>query len=284
MAHHFVCLTFDYDNTSAKIAAGMTTPTAISRGEFGVVGTERLLALLRLHGIATTWFIPGHSIESYSASCARIVEAGHEIGHHGWTHRTPVSLSQEEEERELVRGNEAIVRLAGRSARGYRSPSWDLSPHSIALLLKHGFVYDSSLMDHDYLPYQAREGDVVTLQEPICHGTDTTLVEMPISWSLDDYPAFEYSYSDNMLQQGLMNARLVGENWFDDFAYMRDHHDWGVLTYTFHPHIIGRGHRMMMLERLIDRLADAGATFLTMERAVEEYRRRFPSGRSEPGR
>jgi peptidoglycan/xylan/chitin deacetylase (PgdA/CDA1 family) len=87
-----------------------------------------------------------------------------------------------------------------------------------------------------------------------------------------------------MLQQGLMNARLVGENWFDDFDYMRQHHDWGVLTYTFHPHIIGRGHRMMMLERLIDRLTQAGATFLTMERAVEEYRRRFPDGRSEPGR
>jgi peptidoglycan/xylan/chitin deacetylase (PgdA/CDA1 family) len=284
MAQHFVCLTFDYDNTSAKIAAGMTTPTAISRGEFGVVGTERLLALLRLHGIATTWFIPGHSIESYPDSCARIVEAGHEIGHHGWTHRTPVSLSREEEERDLIRGNEAILRLAGRPARGYRSPSWDLSPHSIALLLKHGFVYDSSLMGHDYLPYQAREGDVVTLQEPIRHGKDTSLVEMPISWSLDDYPAFEYSYSDNMLQQGLMNARLVGENWFDDFAYMRDHYDWGVLTYTFHPHIIGRGHRMMMLERLIGRLAEAGALFVTMERAVEEYRRRFPSGRAEPGR
>jgi hypothetical protein len=87
-----------------------------------------------------------------------------------------------------------------------------------------------------------------------------------------------------MLQQGLMNARLVGENWFDDFAYMRDHYDWGVLTYTFHPHIIGRGHRMMLLECLIGRLAEAGAIFVTMERAVEEYRQRIASGPGEPGR
>ena len=57
-----------------------------------------------------------------------------------------------------------------------------------------------------------------------------------------------------------MNARLVGENWFADFAYMRDHYDWGVLTYTFHPHVIGRGHRMMMLERLIEQARDAGAS------------------------
>jgi peptidoglycan-N-acetylglucosamine deacetylase len=284
MPRHIVCLTFDFDAISGFIARGMTTPTPISRGEFGVVASARILALLERFAIKSTWFIPGHTVETYPAACRKVVEAGHEIGHHGWTHRTPVSLSLEEEERELVRGNGAILRLAGRPARGYRSPSWDLSPHSIALLLKHGFVYDSSLMGHDYLPYQAREGDVVSLHEPLRHGTDTALVEMPISWSLDDYPAFEYSYSDNMLQQGLMNARLVGENWFEDFAYMRDHYDWGVLTYTFHPHIIGRGHRMTMLERLIDRLVEAGATFVTMERAVEEYRLRFPSGRGEPGR
>ena len=117
-----------------------------------------------------TWFIPGHTIESYPGTCGAVVAAGHEIGHHGWTHRIPASLSREGEERELIRGNEAIRKLTGRKARGYRSPSWDLSPHSIELLLKHGFVYDSSLMGHDYLPYQARDGDVVKLEEPLIHG------------------------------------------------------------------------------------------------------------------
>ena len=71
-----------------------------------------------------------------------------------------------EEEADLVRANEAIVRLAGRKARGYRSPSWDLSEHTVDLLLRHGFQYDSSLMGADYLPYRARRGDVATLGEP----------------------------------------------------------------------------------------------------------------------
>jgi peptidoglycan-N-acetylglucosamine deacetylase len=213
-----------------------------------------------------------------------VVEAGHEIGHHGWTHRVPASLSREEEERELIRGNEAIRKLTGRNARGYRSPAWDLSPYSIELLLAYGFVYDSSLMGHDYLPYQARDGDVVTLEAPIVYGPDTALVEMPISWSLDDYPAFEYARMAAAIQPGLMNARLVGENWLDDFLYMHDHYDWGVLTYTFHPHVIGRGHRLMMLERLIRELRAKGAQFMTMEQAVAEYRRQYPQGRSERGR
>ena len=81
-----------------------------------------------------------------------------------------------------------------------------------------------------------------------------------------------------------MNAGLVGENWFGDFRYMAEHYDWGVLTYTFHPHVIGRGHRLIMLEGLIEKLAGAGARFVTMEQAVDEYRARYPNGRSERGR
>jgi len=284
MPQHFVCLTFDLDNTSGSIARGATTPTMISRGDFGMVGTERLLALLARTGIAATWFIPGHTIESYPASVVAVHAAGHEIGHHGWTHRAPASLSREEEARELARGNAAIRSLTGRNARGYRSPSWDLSEYSIGLLLEHGFTYDSSLMGHDYLPYQARDGDVADLEAPLRHGSDTALVEMPISWSLDDYPAFEYSHTRSGVLPGLMNAELVGANWLADFSYMAANYDWGVLTYTFHPHVIGRGHRMAMLEGLIENLRAGGAVFVTMEQAVAEYRVRYPHGRSERGR
>ena len=283
MARHFVCLTFDLDNASGAIARGLTTPTMISRGDFGVVGTERILKLLGAHGIESTWFIPGHTIESNPACAASVVEAGHEIGNHGWTHRIPASLGREVEERELLRGNEAILKLTGAEPRGYRSPAWDLSPYSIKLLLAHGFVYDSSLMGHDYLPYQARQNDTVELEAPIVYGADTALVEMPISWSLDDFPVFEFMRSKNAVQPGLQNAGLVLENWLDDFAYMKEHYAWGVLTYTFHPHVIGRGHRMVMLAKLIERLGEAGASFVTMERAVAEYRAEYPDGRSEPG-
>jgi peptidoglycan/xylan/chitin deacetylase (PgdA/CDA1 family) len=150
MAQHFVCLTFDLDNASPFIARGLTTPTMISRGDFGVVGTQRLLDLLRRYQLRATWLIPCHSIESYPACAAAVFEAGHEIAHHGWTHRVPAELGRDLEEHELIRGNEAIKQLTGQYARGYRSPSWDLSPHSVELLLSHGFVYDSSLMGHDY--------------------------------------------------------------------------------------------------------------------------------------
>jgi len=271
MPRHIVCLTFDFDALSGFIARGLTSPTPISRGEFGVVGAQRLLDLLRRFDIPATWFIPGHTIETYPEMCRRVADAGHEIAHHGWTHVPPANLSREQEEAGLVRANEAIRRLSGDTARGYRSPSWDLSPHTVELLLKHGFLYDSSMMGHDYLPYRARSGDAIALEQPAVFGAETGLIEMPISWSLDDHPHFEYWRSEGMVLPGLRPASGVLENWFDDFDYMTRIMDWGVITYTCHPYVIGRGHRMLMLERLIERLKERDAMFCTMEDAAREW-------------
>src|SRR5262249_17991082 len=151
-------------------ARGLTTPTPMSRGEFGLVGARRILALLKKYGIRSTWFIPGHTIESFPDRAAEVVDAGHEIGHHGWTHVPPASMTRDEEEEGLVRGIQAIRTLAGRAPRGYRSPAWDLSPHTIDLLIAQGFAYDSSMMGDDYQPYQARRGDVIELHEPMVRG------------------------------------------------------------------------------------------------------------------
>ena len=272
MGRSIVCLTFDFDAISGWIARGMTSPSPISRGEFGPhVGAPRILDLLHRHGIRSSWYIPGHTLETYPDACRRVADAGHEIGHHGWTHRPPATVTREEEEEELVRANEAIRKLTGRPARGYRSPSWDLSPHSVDLLLKHGFVYDSSMMADDYTPYRVRKGDAIALEQPAVFGPETRLVEMPISWTLDDYPHFEFLRTPTWVLPGNMNANGVLQNWIDDFLYLRRNLDWGVITYTFHPFVIGRGHRMIALEKLIDRLAGEGAVFMTLEDAAAEY-------------
>src|SRR5260221_502158 len=162
----------------------------------------------------------GHTIESFPDRCEEVVVAGHEIGHHGWTHVPPANMTREEEAAGLVRGSETIRKLCGSAPRGYRSPSWDLSPHTVDLLVGHGFRYDSSMMGDDYQPYWARRGDVVALHEPLVLGAPTTLVEMPISWSLDDYPHFEFLRTPTYVLPGLMNARGVLQNWSDEFLYM----------------------------------------------------------------
>lgn len=276
MPRHLACVTFDFDAMSGLIARGLTTPTFISRGEFGAVAIPRILDLLRKYGVRSTFFIPGFTLETYPAQCAAIVEAGHEIAHHGWTHVPPNDMTREQEESGLVRANEQIRKVTGQYARGYRSPSWDLSPNSMDLLLKHDFLYDTSMMADDYTPYRVRQGDVIELEQPMRFGAPTRLIEMPISWSLDDFPHFEFLRMKTSLMPGLMNANSVIENWINDFVYLKENFEWGVLTYTFHPYVIGRGHRMMALEKLLRAVAEGGAQFVTMEDAAREYDRRSP--------
>lgn len=278
MTRHMVCLTFDFDTMSAYIARGMTSPTPLSEGEFGIRGAERLRAFLGANGIRATWFVPGFTLETYPEVCKAIAREGHEIGHHGWNHHPPANLTREQEERELVRANEAIERISGRTARGYRSPSWDLSRHTVDLLIDHGFVYDTSMMGDDYLPYRIRRGDVARLGASYRFGEQTELIEMPVSWSLDDAPHFKYSRTATAVNQGLRPPRTVMAAWFDEFRYMKGSLDWGVMTITMHPHVIARGHRMLWFEWLIGQLLDAGATFVTMEDAALQAHERFGWG------
>ncbi len=275
MPRHIVCLTFDFDTQSGFMARGMTTPTPLSRGEFGAKASARILKFLKEREIAATWFTAGFTIESWPREAAAVVEAGHEIGHHSWAHIPPAAQTRAEEEADLVRANEAIARLSGRKARGYRSPSWDLSADTIDLLLKHGFLYNSSLMGDDYFPYRARRGDVATLGETFRFGEETALIEMPISWSLDDFPHFEFLRQPETILASLQPARAVMQNWLDEFTYMQKTTDWGVLTYTMHPYVIGRGYRMLALEGLVDELRQRGATFMTMEDAAREAQSRM---------
>ena len=272
---HIVCLTFDFDTQSGFIARGMTTPTPLSRGEFGLIGARRILALLKSSGIRATWFVPGFTIESHPGACEAVVQDGHEVAHHSWAHVPPAQQSREEEEADLVRANEAIARLTGRKARGYRSPSWDLSENTIDLLLAHGFRYDSSLMGADYWPYRARRGDLAELGKPFGFGAETALIEMPISWSLDDYPHFEFVRTPTTVLPGLQSARTVMETWRDEFSYMQRTVEWGVLTYTMHPYVIGRGYRMLAFEDLVEKIAAEGAIFMTMEAAAAEAQTRM---------
>jgi peptidoglycan/xylan/chitin deacetylase (PgdA/CDA1 family) len=273
MKRCIVCLTFDFDAISGWIARESITPTSVSRGEFGLVGAARILRLLEKHQIRSTWFIPGHTIVTYPEMCARVNAAGHEIAHHGFTHEAPAKLTREQESDVLRRGNDAIRKLTGHNATGYRSPSWDLSEHSVELLLEHGFKYDSSMMAHDYIPYRARIGDVVLPDVPVKFGRTSSLIEMPVSWSLDDLPHFEYVRYPNRLLATMQRTSHVLDNWVDEFIFMKSEVDWGVLTYTFHPQVIGRGYRMLMLERLIARLTELGAVFCRLDEAAEEFAR-----------
>jgi peptidoglycan/xylan/chitin deacetylase (PgdA/CDA1 family) len=272
-----VCLTFDFDAISLWIGPmAARSPSSISRGEFGPIGCQRILRLLEREQIPATFYVTGHTADTYPDQTRAIVAAGHEIGHHGYLHENPLSLETPEREREvLLRGLEALDRVTGVRPTGYRSPSWDNSPWTVELLLEQGFRYESSLMWNDYTPYWCRTGDVIQTDGPYLFGPEVDLVEMPVSWILDDFPHFEYLSSPTAgVRPGLSAPSKVEEIWRDDFMYLQREVPDGVFTLTMHPQVIGRGHRMLMLERLIGWMkAQPGTRFSTLGGAAEVFRR-----------
>jgi peptidoglycan-N-acetylglucosamine deacetylase len=276
-----VCLTFDFDAISLWIGPfAARSPSAISRGEFGAVGCQRILRLLEREHIHSTFFVTGHTAETYPDLVREIVSAGHELGHHGYLHENPLSLETPEREREVLqRGFDALDRVAGVRPVGYRSPSWDNSPWTIELLLAEGFRYESSLMGDDFTPYWCRVGDTIQPDGPYLFGPEVDLVEMPVSWILDDFPHFEYlsQRSAGSSNPGLSAPSKVEEIWRDDFTFMRQEVPDGVITITMHPQVIGRGHRMLMLERLVRWMKEhPGTEFTTLGAAAEQFRGTHP--------
>jgi peptidoglycan/xylan/chitin deacetylase (PgdA/CDA1 family) len=260
-----VCLSFDFDTMSASIFRGQQTPTMLSRGEFGArVGVLRVLDLLKEYGIRASFFIPGYSVDSFPDRVRAIKQAGHEIANHGYLHEPPAQAGgdAEQERATLRKGSDAIERVTGTRPVGYRSPSWDLSEHSLRLLREEGFLYDSSLMADDFHPYLCREGDQINPESGYVMGHDSELVEIPISWILDDFPYFE------LRPQGSIMAAPshVFEIWKGEFDYMYERVPGGVYTLTMHPQVIGRGHRIAMLEQLIQHMRSrSGVRFAIQE-------------------
>jgi len=273
-----VCLTFDFDAISVWIGPhAARSPSMISRGEFDVVGVERILRVLDREELPATFFIPGHTVETFPDTVRAIIAAGHEVGHHGYLHENPVTLEPEEERRVLERGLEAFERTVGVRPLGYRSPAWDNSPVTIDLLLEYGFRYESSLMGDDFRPYWCRSGDELALDGPYRFGHTVDLVELPVSWILDDHPHFEFYRSSRGRADGLSAPSKVYEVWYDEFRFMyRDVPD-GLYTLTMHPEVIGHGHRMLLLERLITAMKEhEGVVFSRTGDAADRFRDAYP--------
>jgi peptidoglycan-N-acetylglucosamine deacetylase len=190
--------------------------TVRSEHEYVWPGLERVVEVLERHGARATFYVPGATLLENPTRFAELVAAGHELGHHGHEH-LPTSAC--DERTELERGLDALASI-GVTPGGYRSPGWELTPRTLALLPELGFVWDSSLMG-DERPY--RIGG---------------LVELPVHWRLDDVPYWT----------AMRDPREVLGIWTAE----HDHANGAHLTYTIHPELTGRGHRLTLLDGLLD--------------------------------
>lgn len=285
----FVAFGVDVDAVAGWLGSygGEDSPCDISRGIFaGEVGAPRLLKLFDKYGLKTTWFIPGHSIETFPEQMQMVARAGHEIGLHGYSHENPTALTREQEETILRRCIELIEKLWGRKPVGYVAPWWEFSKNTVELLLKYGIKYDHSLMHNDFHPYYVRVGDswtkidysqpAETWMKPLVRGEETDLIEIPANWYLDDLPPMMFiKKAPN--SHGFVNPRDIEQLWRDQFDYVYREYDYAVFTMTIHPDVSGRPQVLLMLERLIEYISrHPGVRWATFEEIANDFAQRFP--------
>jgi len=266
---------------------GEDSPSDIQRGMFsGEVGTPRLLNLFLKHDIKASWFIPGHSIETFPDSVAQIVAAGHEIGAHGYSHENPIAMTPKQEEDVLAKTVELIEAVSGQRPRGYVAPWWEMSAVTADLLKQYGFTYDHSQGYNDFTPFYARVGDEWTKidysqdaaewMKPLIRGTEIDLVEIGANWYLADLPPMMF-IKGAPNSHGFVNPRDIEEMWRDQFDWVYANMDYAVFPITIHPDVSGRPQVLLMLERLIGYINEhEGVEWMTMEEATNDFRRRFP--------
>lgn len=267
-----VAVSVDFDAIALWRNFGATGARSQSRGEFDVnVGAPRLLALFDRLSIPTSWFIPGHTVETWPAVTRDVHAAGHEIGNHGYYHESFDELDADEAIATVRRANRAIEAVAGVRPRGMRVPGGDLHGDLFEQLVAEGFDYDSSLLGGDFYPVWCRARDRHP-DGPTVFGERLDLVEIPIGFLTNDWNHFEFNYSAPTFT-GSSTPSMVEEIWRSQFDYMYRHCPGGSLIVTLHPQCIGQGGRMLMLERFLDYCrSHPGVRFVRHDTIVDEFR------------
>jgi peptidoglycan-N-acetylglucosamine deacetylase len=235
-----VSITVDVDGEAGLPGGGRAHARRLSsRSErrYGLHrGLPRILDVLAEFGVRASFYVPGVVAERHPDEVRGVVDSGHELGHHGHRHLAPARLSAAEQLDELRAGRAALEQVAGPVVRGYRAPEWELAPATLAALAGEGFSHDSSLMDDDR-PYRLRSGG-------------GEIAELPVHWSLDDAPHFAHA----------TDPRALLDVWLRELRCAADERR--AITYTLHPEILGRPHRLDLLRRLLDAARQAGLPVL----------------------
>jgi peptidoglycan/xylan/chitin deacetylase (PgdA/CDA1 family) len=243
------------DNESYLLARGEKSPTTLSAADFGAeTGLARILELLDRHQVPASFFIPAVSALLHPEMIPAILKRGrHEIGVHGWIHEfLPGVESAAEEERLLNQAIDYLTKAAGKRPVGYRAPAWAFSEHTIGLLRKAGFLYDSSLMAMDE-PY-----------ELVSNGEPTGLTELAIDWTLTETP---YLGRTGALPSPGQLFQLYREE-FDGAYEQRT-----MFVLTLHPHVIGHRAPMHHLDEFVRYMkSKPGVWFATGEQIARHVK------------
>ena len=243
-------LTFDVDAESAILAVDPVYArrlSTMSHQRYGPrVGVPRILRMLERTGVRATFFVPGLTADLHPEMVEAVLAAGHELGHHGYSHVPYHRMSDDEQRRDIERAFASLERASGGvRPDGFRAPWWELTNSTPGILSEFGFAWDSSLMDDDR-PYLLDTGTSV-------------LAELPVHWMLDDWEQYAYLPEPN-IGAVIESPAKVLDLWGSELEAITG--EGGLMVHTSHPFLSGRPSRVATLERIIERARVLGGIWI----------------------
>lgn len=115
-----------------------------------VHNTTRLLDIVERHRIQGTFFVQGMVAEKFPSLVTQIVEAGHELACHSYSHRRIYDLTETQFREEIRRSVGILEDISGKKVLGFRAPTFsvrdDILDWYCDSLKEQGILYDSSIM------------------------------------------------------------------------------------------------------------------------------------------
>ena len=219
-----------------------------NRGTYGPVqGMPRLLKILGEKGVHATFFLPGVTAERYPYIAKAIVDNGHEIAYHGYTHKS--HEDRESEHQDMLKTEKLIFDMTGFRIVGQRAPSGTMYDYSLDLFHEHGYIFSSNWRNHDG-PFIHKSG-----------GKEIPIVELPKDSIFDDTAYDMYVNRPWQSPINLRSAREFCKIWRDEFDALAD--EGRMINFVIHPQFIGHISRINALAGLIDYMKENGAWFET---------------------
>ncbi|BCS17469.1 polysaccharide deacetylase family protein [Aspergillus puulaauensis] len=295
-----ILLSVDFDAVSGFLGTGASPTNGLSdfsSGYFAAqVGVPRLLRLFQKHAISSsvTWFVPGHSMESFPHETQAIVDSGAEIGCHGYAHEGAPQLSEEQEKDVIEKCVQLATDLTGKKPLGWRAPLYQLREHTVKVLEEQGFLYDTSLTHHDSAPYfllsrttpkpidfspSVPASSWMHPLPPPAPRTASTLVEIPCNWYMEDMTPMQYLPAVAN-SHGFVSPDTIEQNWKARFEYLyHETIDGATQDFVFplvlHPDTSGMAHVIGMIDRVIEWLKGwDGVEFSTYGDCAKQWKGR----------
>lgn len=254
-----VALSFDSDHETCELRDGGQSTSRLSQGHYGArQGIPRIRRILDKHDVRATFFVPAVAALLYPDEQRANVQAGHEVGIHGWIHERNTVLPPEVERDLQMRAAETLEKVTGVRPVGIRTPSWDFSPNTLSITRDMGLLYDSSLMADD------------DCYELLMDEQPTGIVELPVEWIRDDAV-----YMDMNRWTGL-RPYTSPEAVFDIFLkeFEAAYAEGGLFQLTMHPDITGHRSRIWILDALIERIRSHSDVWFGTHEEVVRYVKR----------